>query len=107
VPDITEAEFDQLVKRTGHRCPKYCHRCPLMPDKSVMPYCMGTINGTDEHSLSRCVCDRAKVRAAAAIGRRVARDELGHENRRLHALVLALADRIHKQHELLARKAER
>ena len=58
--DVTEAEFDAMVKATGHTCPPWCHRCPLMPNNGVMPRCMGSVLATDERDLGRCCCPRPK-----------------------------------------------
>jgi hypothetical protein len=57
-PETTDAEFRELVRRTGHTCPPWCHRCPLMPDREVMPMCYGSIHNPNPKNLDRCNCPR-------------------------------------------------
>lgn len=39
-----------------HKCPPWCHRCQLMPNKGIMPACHGTANSPSD--LKNCTCTR-------------------------------------------------
>lgn len=45
----------------GHKCPPWCHLCPLLIDpdghRCIMPMCYGSIHRDD---LSGCCCPRPK-----------------------------------------------
>ena len=58
--ELSEDEFRELQRRTGHRCPPWCHRCPLMQDRDVMPFCWGSVNNPNPRSLDRCCCTKPK-----------------------------------------------
>lgn len=49
------------MKRAGHHCPSYCHRCPELGG-DVLPGCMGAAV-CPEYWRERCTCTRPRYRA--------------------------------------------
>jgi hypothetical protein len=51
-----------------HKCPDYCHRCPLLGGQ-IMPGCMGTAaNVGKPHDMGSCTCDRSAPKKHTADG---------------------------------------
>jgi hypothetical protein len=61
-----EAEVRALERKYRHKCPPWCHRCPLMGGE-VMPECWGTVIFGATYGLRACDCVKPQKPTAADV----------------------------------------